>query len=165
MHYATSINRRSWSPQTASEGINLQDVFDAVVHYDLSWNPTRHEQREGRVDRFGQRASKVRAMTLYGEDNPVDGAVLQVIIRKAESIRKALGISVPMPEDEARISQAIMQTLLMTRDEMKHNFSLDFGFDSQQSIEDDLESKWQNAKTRRAATKRFSLSGHSSQRT
>jgi hypothetical protein len=37
-----------------SEGINLQSLFDAVVHYDLSWNPTRHEQREGRVDRFGQ---------------------------------------------------------------------------------------------------------------
>jgi SNF2 family DNA or RNA helicase len=37
-----------------SEGINLQDSFDAVVHYDLSWNPTRHQQREGRVDRFGQ---------------------------------------------------------------------------------------------------------------
>ena len=26
-----------------SEGINLQDGFDAVVHYDLSWNPTRRE--------------------------------------------------------------------------------------------------------------------------
>ncbi|MCK5849940.1 MAG: DEAD/DEAH box helicase, partial [Kiritimatiellae bacterium] len=37
-----------------SEGVNLQEHFDAVMHYDLSWNPTRHEQREGRVDRFGQ---------------------------------------------------------------------------------------------------------------
>ena len=37
-----------------SEGVNLQDDFQAVVHYDLAWNPTRHEQREGRVDRFGQ---------------------------------------------------------------------------------------------------------------
>ncbi len=37
-----------------SEGINLQDGFDAVVHYDLSWNPTKHQQREGRVDRFLQ---------------------------------------------------------------------------------------------------------------
>ncbi len=37
-----------------SEGVNLQDQFQAVVHYDLAWNPTRHEQREGRVDRFGQ---------------------------------------------------------------------------------------------------------------
>jgi len=36
-----------------SEGINLQDHFNAVIHYDLSWNPTRHEQREGRVDRYG----------------------------------------------------------------------------------------------------------------
>ena len=42
-----------------SEGINLQQAFQAVVHYDLAWNPTRHEQREGRVDRFGQRAKIV----------------------------------------------------------------------------------------------------------
>src|SRR5207253_10330036 len=35
-----------------SEGVNLQEHFDAVVHYDLPWNPNRLEQREGRVDRF-----------------------------------------------------------------------------------------------------------------
>ena len=64
-----------------SEGINLQGLFTAVVHYDLSWNPTRHEQREGRVDRFGQKAKEVRSTMLFGEDNPVDGAVLQVILR------------------------------------------------------------------------------------
>ena len=32
-----------------SEGVNLQHGYTAVVHYDLAWNPTRHEQREGRV--------------------------------------------------------------------------------------------------------------------
>jgi hypothetical protein len=37
-----------------SEGINLQEHFTAVLHYDLPWNPNRLEQREGRVDRFGQ---------------------------------------------------------------------------------------------------------------
>src|SRR6266567_5522119 len=37
-----------------SEGINLQEHFNVVIHYDLAWNPTRHEQREGRVDRYGQ---------------------------------------------------------------------------------------------------------------
>src|SRR5690606_2411775 len=52
-----------------SEGVNLQDHFDAVIHYDLSWNPTRHEQREGRVDRFGQPKDVVRAITYYGSDN------------------------------------------------------------------------------------------------
>src|SRR5690606_38417771 len=47
-----------------SEGVNLQEDFQAVVHYDLAWNPTRHEQREGRVDRFGQSADIVRATTI-----------------------------------------------------------------------------------------------------
>ena len=80
-----------------SEGVNLQEHLHAVVHYDLSWNPTRHEQREGRVDRFGQPRPVVRATLMYGENNPVDGAVLEVILRKAERIRKELGVPVPVP--------------------------------------------------------------------
>ncbi|ODU43396.1 MAG: helicase SNF2 [Lysobacteraceae bacterium SCN 69-123] len=98
-----------------SEGINLQGLFTAVVHYDLSWNPTRHEQREGRVDRFGQKAREVRSTMLFGEDNPVDGAVLQVILRKAESIRKELGVLVPMPDDEGKLTQALMNAVLMRK--------------------------------------------------
>ena len=42
-----------------SEGINLQHLFTGVLHYDLPWNPNRLEQREGRVDRFGQPADTV----------------------------------------------------------------------------------------------------------
>ncbi|MDO9074117.1 MAG: helicase-related protein [Rubrivivax sp.] len=98
-----------------SEGINLQGLFTAVVHYDLSWNPTRHEQREGRVDRFGQEAREVRSTMLYGEDNPVDGAVLQVILRKAESIRKELGVLVPMPDDQGKLTQALMNAVLLRK--------------------------------------------------
>jgi superfamily II DNA or RNA helicase len=98
-----------------SEGINLQEHFDAVVHYDLSWNPTRHEQREGRVDRYGQKSPVVRATLVYGANNPVDGAVLQVIIRKAESIRKELGVPVPIPDDEHTVTQALMQAVLLRR--------------------------------------------------
>ncbi len=75
-----------------SEGINLQACFDAVVHYDLSWNPTRHQQREGRVDRFGQKSRTVRTFLLYGENNPVDGAVLEVILRKARAIERQTGV-------------------------------------------------------------------------
>jgi hypothetical protein len=50
-----------------SEGINLQDHFDAVMHYDLAWSPTRHEQRQGRVDRYGQPRSTAGAA--YGSLN------------------------------------------------------------------------------------------------
>ncbi len=98
-----------------SEGINLQHAFSAVVHYDLAWNPTRHEQREGRVDRFGQKAPEVRCTMLYGQDNPVDGFILNVILRKAESIRQELGVLVPMPEDSQRIHQALIKASLMKR--------------------------------------------------
>jgi superfamily II DNA/RNA helicase len=99
-----------------SEGINLQHLFTAVVHYDLAWNPTRHEQREGRVDRFGQQAPEVRCTMLYGQDNPVDGFVLNVILRKGEAIQKELGVLVPMPEDEQRINQALVKAALMKRE-------------------------------------------------
>jgi superfamily II DNA or RNA helicase len=98
-----------------SEGINLQQHYDAVVHYDLSWNPTRHEQREGRVDRFGQPARLVRAVLLYGENNPVDGAVLNVILRKAEAIRRELGVPVPLPDDDHGLTQALMSAVLLRR--------------------------------------------------
>jgi superfamily II DNA or RNA helicase len=96
-----------------SEGVNLQEHFDAVVHYDLSWNPTRHEQREGRVDRYGQRKAVVRTVTFYGIDNQIDGIVLNVLIRKSKAIRKSLGVSVPVPEDTDSVIEAIFEGLLL----------------------------------------------------
>lgn len=96
-----------------SEGINLQKDFDAVVHYDLSWNPTRHEQREGRVDRYGQDTKKVRVLTYYGTDNQIDGVVLDVLLRKHRTIRSSLGISVPVPVDTEKVVEAIFEGLLL----------------------------------------------------
>jgi len=96
-----------------SEGINLQEHFDAVMHYDLSWNPTRHEQREGRVDRYGQGSKKVRVLTYYGVDNRIDGLVLDVLLRKHITIRSSLGISVPVPGDSGKIMEAIAEGLLL----------------------------------------------------
>jgi superfamily II DNA or RNA helicase len=125
-----------------SEGINLQGLFTAVVHYDLSWNPTRHEQREGRVDRFGQKAREVRSTMLYGEDNPVDGAVLQVILRKAESIRKELGVLVPMPDNDGKLTQALMNAVLLRKGTLNAQSQLDlFGEPAKE-----IDLAWQSAK-------------------
>ncbi len=134
-----------------SEGINLQEQFTAVVHYDLSWNPTRHEQREGRVDRFGQMAGQVKALMLYGEDNPIDGAVLQVILKKAERIRKTLGVSVPMPEDNNRITQAIMKTVLLHKRRTCTNAPKQLTlFDMDDAplaeLDRDLDAKWESVR-------------------
>jgi superfamily II DNA or RNA helicase len=127
-----------------SEGINLQHLFTAVVHYDLAWNPSRHEQREGRVDRFGQQASEVRATMLYGQDNPVDGFILNVILRKAEKIRQELGVLVPLPADEQRINQALIKAALM-RGKRGRNYQAEFDFNE---LDDDLatlDTHWEDA--------------------
>ncbi len=99
-----------------SEGINLQERFTAVLHYDLPWNPNRLEQREGRVDRFGQPAPMVKTCLLYGLDNPIDGIVLDVLLRKVREIKRATGINVPFPEDSQSIIDTITQSLLLNPD-------------------------------------------------
>jgi hypothetical protein len=97
-----------------SEGVNLQHHFNAIIHYDLAWNPTRHEQREGRVDRFGQRSKDVRVVTIYGGDNGIDGKVLEVLIRKHREIRKSTGISVPVPDETSgKVTDAIIEWMLL----------------------------------------------------
>lgn len=115
-----------------SEGINLQEQFSAVIHYDLPWNPNRLEQREGRIDRFGQPQKKVRTLLLYGEDNPMDGTVLKVLLRKARKIRQAIGISVPFPDDSKTIMDAVLTSVLLSpRDGADNTLQtqLDFGED------------------------------------
>jgi superfamily II DNA or RNA helicase len=123
-----------------SEGVNLQAFFDAVVHYDLSWNPTRHEQREGRVDRYGQPKALVRASLIYGQNNPVDGAVLGVILRKAESIRKELGVPVPVPDDSHTVTQALMKAVLLRRGQFTGQTEL-FAFEKLDEAKE-LEVRW-----------------------
>jgi len=95
-----------------SEGVNLQGRFDAVVHYDLSWNPNRHEQRVGRVDRFGQPAPVVRSVTVVGTDNPLDRAVLAVLLRKQRAIRSRLGIHVPVPGNTEELVEELVRGVL-----------------------------------------------------
>lgn len=130
-----------------SEGVNLQHGFNAVIHYDLAWNPTRHEQREGRVDRFGQKAKEVHCTMLYGQDNPVDGFVLNVILRKAETIREKLGVMVPLPSDQQRISQALIKaTLLRGRQAELKSQQMDLGLEAQIEAElKPLTTAWEDA--------------------
>jgi len=94
-----------------SEGINLQDAFNAVVHYDLPWNPNRLEQREGRVDRFGQKAPVVKSLLIYCQDNLIDTTVFEVIIKKIKDIRKATGVTIALPEMEIQLMDSLSKAL------------------------------------------------------
>ncbi|GAB3698617.1 helicase-related protein [Nocardiopsis oceani] len=129
-----------------SEGVNLQHYFDAVVHYDLAWNPNRHDQREGRVDRYGQRRDEVRVVTLYGEDNGIDGNVLEVL-RKYRQIRKDIGIAVSVPdESSAGVTDAIVDWLLV-RSRSGEQEAL-FGTDELTARADELDAEWKSAADR-----------------
>jgi hypothetical protein len=139
-----------------SEGINLHENFTAVLHYDLPWNPNRLEQREGRVDRFGQRAAEVKAFLLFSKDSAVDGVVLDVILRKVREIKRATGINVPFPEDSESIIDTITQSLLLNPDrkisarrsdsnQIEFNFE---EFDEARKLEIEVSDKYKKAADR-----------------
>ncbi len=138
---ATEGQRVLVATDCLSEGVNLQEAFSAVVHYDLAWNPTRHEQREGRVDRYGQMTDVVRAVTLYGEDNAIDGIVLEVLIRRHRAIAQATGVAVPVPGDGQPLLDALAEGLLL-RGRTHEELTLDLGLDEKAQ---QLELDWASA--------------------
>ncbi|CAL9390644.1 RNA polymerase-associated protein RapA [Streptomyces sp. enrichment culture] len=142
-----SVRRVLIATDCLSEGVNLQHHFDAVVHYDLAWNPTRHDQREGRVDRYGQKRDQVRVITMYGEDNGIDGKVLEVLFKKHRQIKKDLGISVSVPDETASgVTDAVVEWLLLHGRQGSQE-SL-FEMDAHQESFDRIEREWTSAAER-----------------
>jgi superfamily II DNA or RNA helicase len=89
-----------------AEGVNLQYYCAQVVHYELPWNPNRLEQRNGRVDRYGQRSKKVVVRTLVSEDT-VEASTLKVLVEKANRIREEYGFSPPFFGDDVSVIDLI----------------------------------------------------------
>ncbi|MDQ2716480.1 MAG: DISARM system SNF2-like helicase DrmD [Chloroflexota bacterium] len=88
----------------ASEGIDLQNHCSRLLHYEIPWNPNRLEQRNGRIDRHGQRAAQVDIYHFVGSAyHSDDGAeipvgkldadleFLWIAVEKIEKIREDLG--------------------------------------------------------------------------
>jgi superfamily II DNA or RNA helicase len=123
-----------------SEGINLQDKFNAILHYDLPWNPNRLEQREGRVDRYGQpgwidrngnHQNTIDVKVLFGEDNPIDVVVLKIIIEKIQRIQNTSGVSIALADDNRSVMDKVLKEVLLNPDKAQNRFAkqmrLDFG--------------------------------------
>lgn len=97
-----------------SEGVNLQMGFNCIIHYDLPWNPNRMEQRNGRIDRFGQTEKEVGIFTLFDEDtNPVDKIIMKVLYRKQNQIRKSLGVYIPIADNDSSLMESIMEEIIV----------------------------------------------------
>jgi SNF2 family DNA or RNA helicase len=90
----------------ASEGLDFQNHCSRLIHYEIPWNPNRMEQRNGRVDRHGQKADRVLVYHFVGKgykdrvnsefsghvaDLEADLEFLMRVALKIETIREDLG--------------------------------------------------------------------------
>jgi hypothetical protein len=82
----------------AREGINLQTYCSDLFHLDLPWNPSRLEQRNGRIDRKLQPAKQVSCRYFHYDQREAD-IVLDALVRKTETIREQLGSAGKVIED------------------------------------------------------------------
>src|SRR5690606_3823452 len=77
------------SPDASAEGLNLHDRCHHLIHLELPYNPNRIEQRNGRIDRFGQRYDpQVRYLFLAGT---FEEHLLMRLVSKFEAQRRRLG--------------------------------------------------------------------------
>jgi len=119
----------------AREGVNFQNHCADLFHFDVPWNPSRMEQRNGRIDRKLQREDVVRCHYFVFTQRPEDH-VIRTLVRKTETIRKELGSLSPVLE--RRIEDLLADGLnpsLATTLEM-----LDAGASGRKVIDEELES-------------------------
>jgi SNF2 family DNA or RNA helicase len=102
-HPKESTVRILLATDAASEGVNLQNHCSRLIHFEIPWNPNRMEQRNGRVDRHGQKAKEVDIFHFVGQgfdtaraaskvgDLEADLEFLMRAALKIETIREDLG--------------------------------------------------------------------------
>jgi SNF2 family DNA or RNA helicase len=128
------------STEVASEGVDLQ-FCRVLVNFDLPWNPTRIEQRIGRIDRLGQKAEIIHIWNLYFAET-IDERVVVRLFERLRVFEEALGEAeaavgeavrrlesalfnrpLTREEEEAQIDQAaqVLETLRLQRDSLEKN--------------------------------------------
>lgn len=128
------------STEVASEGVDLQ-FCRVIVNYDLPWNPTRIEQRIGRIDRLGQQSDLIHVWNLYFTET-IDDRIVVRLLERLRIFEEALGEAeavvgetvrrleyellcrpLTREEEDARIDQAAqaLETLRVHREELERN--------------------------------------------
>lgn len=122
----------------AREGLNLQAYCQHLFHFDVPWNPSRMEQRNGRIDRKLQPADEVYCYYFVYANRPED-KILQTIVRKTETIRKELGSlsTVIDRELERLLKGGIRRSEIETT--AREIGGADLDADKRRAIEDELE--------------------------
>lgn len=100
----------------ASEGINLHYLSHRLVHFDLPWSLMVFQQRNGRVDRYGQEHTPIITYLINQSDNPKvrgDQRILEILKDKDQQAYKNIGdpatfMKVHDPDAEAALTMQAM---------------------------------------------------------
>ncbi|MCZ7374900.1 helicase-related protein [Micromonospora sp. WMMC250] len=91
---AGSDVRLLFTSDVTSEGVNLHQQCHHLIHYDIPWSLIRIEQRNGRIDRYGQKHQpQFRALILTSdrEDAKDDRTVAEKLLNREETAHRSLG--------------------------------------------------------------------------
>lgn len=122
----------------AREGLNLQNNCWNLFHFDVPWNPSRMEQRNGRIDRKLQPKPEVFCHYFVYRQRPED-RILRCLVRKTERIKQELGSLAQVID--ARLADSLRLGIRRSQiDEMERNIdSADLDADRRRVVEGELE--------------------------
>ncbi len=122
----------------AREGLNLQAHCSNLFHFDVPWNPSRLEQRNGRIDRKLQQQPEVFCHYFVYRQRPED-RILQALVRKTETIKKELGSLAQVID--VRLADALKLGIRRDQiDAMESEIeSADLDADRRRTVEEELE--------------------------
>ncbi len=112
----------------ASEGLNLQ-TLGTLINLDLPWNPTRLEQRKGRIQRIGQTRERVYIYNMRYKDS-VEDRVHALLSKRLKSINELFGQIPDVLEDvwvEVALGQIEEAKKSISKVPEKHPFKLKYG--------------------------------------
>ena len=104
----------------ASEGLNLHHLSHRMIHFDIPWSLMVFQQRNGRIDRYGQKARPdIRYMLIQSENKRIKGdmRIIEILIEKEEQAQKNIGDpsmlmgKFNIEEEELVVSEAIEKSL------------------------------------------------------
>ena len=103
------------STEVASEGVDLQ-FCKVVVNYDLPWNPTRIEQRIGRIDRLGQKEDIIHVWNLFFAET-IDDRIVGRLMERLRIFEEALGEAEAVVGEEIRKLESALLNRPLTLEE------------------------------------------------
>jgi superfamily II DNA/RNA helicase len=126
--------------EVASEGIDLQNAR-VLINYDLPWNPTKVEQRIGRIDRFGQKSRIIDIFNLV-----IDGTIEQTIYDRLklrlDDTRNTLGpVADILGQIESELPDYFLKGLIDEKELQKIERKIKLNFEQAKKNEQDIENE------------------------